>query len=59
LPVLHCLSLLHNPGPPPLHGPGPPSHPLFCLRSPTLLDCCCCCCCCFEHQESLLEGGIL
>ncbi|KAI2657266.1 hypothetical protein H4Q32_030264 [Labeo rohita] len=46
LPVLpappwHCLSLLHDPGPPPLHGPGPPSHPLFCLCSPTLLDCCC------------------
>ncbi|KAL0172767.1 hypothetical protein M9458_033078, partial [Cirrhinus mrigala] len=36
-PVLHCLSLLHDPGPPPLHGPGPPSHPLFCLCSPTLL----------------------
>ncbi|KAL0198602.1 hypothetical protein M9458_007142, partial [Cirrhinus mrigala] len=53
-PVLHCLSLLHDPGPPPLHGPGPPSHPLFCLCSPTLLDCCC-----FEHQASLLEGRIL
>ncbi|KAL0177568.1 hypothetical protein M9458_026462, partial [Cirrhinus mrigala] len=50
-PVLHCLSLLHDPGPPPQHGPGPPSHPLFCLCSPTLLDCC------FEHQESLLWGG--
>ncbi|KAL0190854.1 hypothetical protein M9458_013552, partial [Cirrhinus mrigala] len=41
-------------GPPPLHGHGPPSHPLFCLCSPTFLDCCC-----FERQESLLEGGIL
>ncbi|KAL0195221.1 hypothetical protein M9458_008793, partial [Cirrhinus mrigala] len=50
-PVLHCLSLLHNPGPPLLHRPGPPSNPLFCLCSPTLLDC-------FECQESLLEGGI-
>ncbi|KAL0195795.1 hypothetical protein M9458_009367, partial [Cirrhinus mrigala] len=53
-PRFHCLLLLHNLGPPPLHGPGPPSHPLFCLCSPTLLDCCS-----FERQESLLEEGIL
>ncbi|KAL0195434.1 hypothetical protein M9458_009006, partial [Cirrhinus mrigala] len=44
-PMFHCMPLLHGPGPPvfhcPLHGPGSPSHPLFCLCSPTLLDCSC------------------